>query len=119
MIEADGTRAYAAVPAGLAAGLQVAPLHHIFGSEELSARAGVIAANIPAAYVALNPRDAERLGLGAGETVSVSVGAVRFSAPLTLRPNLAEGVLGIPAGLPGTPFMFVADTGSVARRDQS
>ncbi len=119
LIEASGTRAYAIAPAASDAGLQVAPLHHIYGSEELSARAEVMAANIPAAYVALNPRDAERLGLHDGESVAVSVGTVRFSAPLTLRPHLAEGVLGIPAGLPGTPFAFVAGTGSVAPGDPS
>ncbi|MBK7167914.1 MAG: NADH-quinone oxidoreductase subunit NuoG [Gammaproteobacteria bacterium] len=119
LIEADGTRPYAAAPAPHGPGLQVAPLYHIFGSEELSARAVVTTANIPAVYVALNPRDAERLELKDGDTVSVRVGAVRYNAPLALHPDLAEGALGIPFGLPDAPFAFVAATGSVARGGDS
>ena len=76
-------------------------------------------ANIPAVYVALNPRDAERLELKDGDTVSVRVGAVRYNAPLALHPDLAEGALGIPFGLPDAPFAFVAATGSVARGGDS
>jgi NADH-quinone oxidoreductase subunit G len=119
LIEASATRPYTAPPAPPGPGLQVVPLYHIFGSEELSARAAVMTANIPAAYVALNPRDAERLELKDGDAVSVSIGAVRYNAPLALRSGLAEGALGIPFGLPDAPFAFVATTGSLTRGEDS
>ena len=69
---------------------------------------------MPAPYVALHPREAGRRGLGAGATVRVSVGAVRIEAPLALRESLSEGVVGIPAGLPGQAFAFVAATASIS-----
>jgi len=119
LIEPAATAGYVPVSTDPGSDLAVAPLHHIFGSEELSARAPVTAQNVPAPYVALHPREAARRGLGAGATVRVSVGAVQFEAPLALRESLSEGVVGIPAGLPGQAFAFVAATASVSTGGQS
>ena len=119
LIEPAASAGYVPVASAAASDLAVAPLHHIFGSEELSARAPVTAQNVPAPYVALHPREARRRGLGAGVTVRVSVGAVQFEAPLALRESLSEGVIGIPAGLPGMGFAFVAATASVSTGGQS
>jgi len=113
LIEASATAGYAPATTAQTEGLVVAPLYHLFGSEELSARAPVAAGNVPAPYVALHPADAARLGLVAGATVCVTVGSVHFEAPLAVRDELAPGAIGIPAGLPGQPFAFVATTASV------
>ena len=113
LIEPAATAGYVPVAATAGGDLAVAPLYHLFGSEELSARAPVAAGNVPSPYVALHPREAARRGLAAGATVHVAVGAVRFAAPLALRETLAEGVIGIPAGLPGMGFAFVADSAEV------
>ena len=42
--------------------LLAVPLHHIYGSEELSMLSPPVAGRAPAPYLALGPRDAERLG---------------------------------------------------------
>lgn len=116
LIEASATAAYAipAAPPNHLGTFEVAPLAHIFGSEELSARAPVMADNIPALYVALNPRDAATLGLVESIPVRVSIGNTSFEAPLVLRSALATGVVGIPAGLPGAPFVFTGTAATLA-----
>ncbi len=82
---------------------QVVPLHHLFGSEELSARATPVQERIPQPYVALAKAEAERLGLGEGALLSLRVGGQALCLPLQVRDELAVGLIGLPAGLPGIP----------------
>jgi NADH-quinone oxidoreductase subunit G len=82
----------------------VVPLAHIFGSDELSARAAPLADLIPAAYVALNPADADALDAAEDATLEVSLpgGAVRL--PLQRRRSLPRGTVGLAVGVPGAPW---------------
>jgi NADH-quinone oxidoreductase subunit G len=75
------------------------PLYHIFGSEELSVLSPSIASRAPGPYVALNPRDAGRLGLSDGDEVEI---AGQWRGLVLLRAGLPEGIAGVPSGLPGT-----------------
>ena len=77
------------------------PLHHIFGSEELSMLSPAVAGRAPKPFVALNPVDAVRLGLGEGEVVEVVCDGVSRLLTLVLRPKFPQGTAGLPAGLPG------------------
>lgn len=79
----------------------VVPLHHIFGSEELSARAPAIAGRMPAPYLALHPDDAARVAVRAGETAALVLAGGTHHLPVVLRETLPYGVAGLPAGLPG------------------
>ena len=83
--------------------LRIAPLYEHFGSEELSARAAPIQARMPAPRMALNPADAARLGVGAGELIGVHVAGQTLRLTVQMRPDLAPGVIGVPVGLPGVP----------------
>jgi len=105
LFEPAGGGAYAAPAAARGDELAIAPLAHIFGSEELSARAPVMAAQVPAPYVALHPELAARFGLAEGALARVRAGVVEFEAPVQIRANLARDVIGVPAGLPGLPFV--------------
>jgi NADH-quinone oxidoreductase subunit G len=78
----------------------VLPIHHIFGSEELSARSPAIARLAPKPYAALNPDDAAGLGLKEGEEIEVSLCGMKRRLPLRHLPSLPKGVAGIPAGIP-------------------
>ncbi|MNF28737.1 NADH-quinone oxidoreductase subunit G [compost metagenome] len=82
---------------------QVVPLHHLFGSEELSARATPVQERIPRPYVALAKAEAERLGLSEGALLSLSVDGQALRLPLQVRDELAVGLIGLPVGLPGIP----------------
>lgn len=84
---------------------------HIFGSEELSAKAAPVQSRIPAAHVALNTADAEALGLAEGALVDVQLDGQTIRLPLQRHAELASGLLALPI-LPGVPF---AATGGKAR----
>jgi NADH-quinone oxidoreductase subunit G len=83
---------------------QALPLAHIFGSDELSARAAPVASLIPAAYVALHPADADLLGAEESSNLEVSLPGATVSLPLRRRADLPRGAAGLAVGLPGSPW---------------
>ncbi|HJU04633.1 MAG TPA: molybdopterin-dependent oxidoreductase, partial [Nitrospiraceae bacterium] len=72
------------------------PLHHIFGGDELSSRAPAIAERMPQPYLALNPADAARHGLGVERDASITVGSDVFHLPLRFDSSLPLGIAGLP-----------------------
>ena len=70
----------------------VVPLHHIFGSEELSRSAPAIAELSPEPYVALNPEDAASFGK------EVELFGQRL--PVKIAMDVRPGQAGVPAGVP-------------------
>ncbi|MEE8523049.1 MAG: molybdopterin-dependent oxidoreductase, partial [Thermoanaerobaculia bacterium] len=79
---------------------RIIPLHHIFGSEELSVLSDGIAELAPKAYLALHPDDAADLGIAAGAMVSVTYDGGCLELPARIQPELPRGVAGLPVGLP-------------------
>jgi NADH-quinone oxidoreductase subunit G len=86
-------------------GLRVLPLHHIFGSEELSAKSAPVAERMPPNYAALNARELARLGLAAGQGVRLVWNGSSLSLPVRLDDSLPDGGIGLPQGLPGMPVI--------------
>ncbi|HUP93124.1 MAG TPA: NADH-quinone oxidoreductase subunit NuoG [Solimonas sp.] len=100
-------------PAAPAAGeLRALPLHHIFGSEEQSARCLPIQQRMPAPYVLLNADEAQRLGLNGKARVTVDGQTVELPVH---RAPLPAGTVGLPQGLPGIPFFAGGTVVSVAK----
>jgi NADH-quinone oxidoreductase subunit G len=91
----------AAVPAA-GEGMRLVVLSHIFGSDELSARAPVIAGRAAQPYVAVSAADAQRLALGSRATVTL--GGVSLGLPVQVSPALTTGSVGLPVGLIGLPY---------------
>ena len=89
---------------------QALPLTHIFGSEELSARAAPLASLIPAAYVALHPADAEVLEADENSTLEVSLRGETVLLPLRRRSDLPRGTVGLAVGVPGSPWFAAGAT---------
>ena len=88
--------------------LLAVPLHHIYGSEELSMLSPPVAGRAPAPYLALGPRDAERLDAAEGRPLAVvlhGAGEPRLTLPVRIEPSLPEGLAGLAVGLPGEPFL--------------
>ena len=77
------------------------PLYHIFGTEELSLSASAVAELTPKPYVALNADDAERLGVEAGEQITIKLDGTTYSLPAKITVELPLGIAGLPVGLPG------------------
>lgn len=76
------------------------PLHHVFGTEELSRHAPALQARAPAAHVAVNAEAAERLGVADGAKIEVAIDGASCTLPLRIAPELpghVVGVLGAPA----------------------
>ena len=78
----------------------VLPVHHIFGSEELSRVAPAISKLIPEAYLSVNAETAQSLGVNDGEKVNISVDGVTFQLPIRLNQSLPTRVVGLPVGFP-------------------
>lgn len=89
--------------------LRVAPLYHIFGSEELSSMASVVEERIPSPYVAISAQDAMQLGAQENATVFVRVVNKNLRLPVKISANLAKGCIGLPVGLTGIPA-FAGET---------
>ncbi|MHB0764539.1 NADH-quinone oxidoreductase subunit NuoG [Stutzerimonas sp. NM35] len=82
------------------------PLHHLFGSEETTALAAPIQQRIPAPYVALGEDEARRLALAEGTLLGLEVDGQFLRLPLRILPELGEGLVGLPVGLPGIPALI-------------
>jgi NADH-quinone oxidoreductase subunit G len=91
------------------------PLAHIFGSEELSARAAPLASLIPAPYVALHPADADSLGAEENSTLEVSLRGETVFLALRRRPDLPRGTVGLAVGVPGSPWFAAGATVKLGR----
>ncbi len=91
----------------------ILPLHHCFGSEELSVRAEAIAERTPAPYVAVGRATADQLGLAEGQSIALRLGEFEQVLPVRIHQALADGTAGLPAGLPGLPRVALPMWGEI------
>ncbi|MEO8718706.1 MAG: NADH-quinone oxidoreductase subunit NuoG [Burkholderiales bacterium] len=89
----------------------VVPLHHIFGSDELSVLSPGIAELAARPYLALNADDAAELDLRAGDTAELRLGNALHRLPVRLEPGLQRGIAGLPVGLPGAGTLTLPAAG--------
>ena len=82
---------------------QVVAQYSLFGSDETSARAAVMESRIQPATISLGTEDASTLGLAEGALVSLTVAGSELRLPLSIDPQLASGLVGLPAGHAGIP----------------
>jgi NADH-quinone oxidoreductase subunit G len=98
--------------------LRVLPLQHIFGSEELSARAAPMQTRIPAAYAMVSGNTAQRLNIAAGQSIAFAVGAEKIALPVRVSAAFPDGAIGLPSGIAGVPLIaaggVVTQVGGVA-----
>ena len=83
-------------PALAADEVMLVPIHHIFGSEELSMAAPAIAQRAPQPYLALNPENAP---VAEGRKVRLQVGADTLDLPVRLLAGMPARTAGLPVGL--------------------
>ncbi len=80
----------------------VFPLHHIYGSEELSMLSPDIAMRAAAPCCLLNPADALRIGVVQNETVELTMGGSPMQLTVALSSTVPAGTAGMPARLYAT-----------------
>lgn len=84
---------------------QAVPMHHIFGSEELSSLAAATATLLEQPYVGLNPADAQKLDVRDGVLVKVHNTEFNLSLSVRILDQLPAGLVGLPVGLTGMPYL--------------
>ena len=93
----------------------LAPVYHVFGSEELSALTPGIRDRSPEACVALSEKDMSRLGLKEGEAVTITKEGRSYRLRTRLSPGLAPGVAGVLSGVAGSPVLGLPTWARVER----
>jgi NADH-quinone oxidoreductase subunit G len=93
-------------------------LPHIYGSEELSMYTPGIRELAPAPYIGLNAEDAERLEVREGDLLELWLPWMDTAAPFRLVPSLVTGTAGLPAGLPGLPYISLPARVRLARAEE-
>jgi NADH-quinone oxidoreductase subunit G len=93
--------------------LLVIPLHHIFGSEELSVLAHGVAERAPQPYLGLNPDDMTRLRVREGDEIELCLDGTACRLAAKPMPTLPVGLAGYPAGLPGLPGIALPAWGTL------
>ena len=94
----------------------VVPLHHIFGSEELSNSAPAIVELAPRPYLALNEADARQLNVGPGDEVEAKLANLLLHFKVKVVAELPSGVAGIPVGLLGEPTVNLPVWSRISKR---
>lgn len=84
--------------------LLIMPMHHIFGSEELSARSPSVAQRIPQPYILLNMDDAVAMSLLENYILTFYMGQYEYSLPVKVSNAIPNGVAAVPYGLPEIPY---------------
>jgi NADH-quinone oxidoreductase subunit G len=80
------------------------PLYHIFGSEELSARASAVSKRVVKPYVLIHQSNAEKLKVVEGQNLSFEIAGQSYVLPVRISTIIKPNVAGFPSGLPGVPY---------------
>jgi NADH-quinone oxidoreductase subunit G len=84
--------------------LLIMPMHHIFGSEELSARSPSVAQRIPQPYILLSMDDAVAMSLLENYILTFYIGRYEYSLPVKVSNAIPNGVAAVPYGIHGIPY---------------
>jgi len=93
------------------------PVHHIFGSEELSVLSPGVGSLAPKPYAGLNYDDAQGSSLTEEHEVEISVAGWSGRLPVKIIATLPSGMVALPVGLPGMPWLPLPDWGALRTPD--
>lgn len=93
----------------------IVPIHHIFGSEELSIVSQGVSELAPRPYVAMSPDDAMYLECEEGQEVRLNLADMVLFLAVKLTP-IRRGAVGIPVGLPKLLGISFPQWGRISRK---
>jgi NADH-quinone oxidoreductase subunit G len=79
--------------------LLIVSLHHIFGSDQMSALSKSVAQRVPKPYVTISESDAKNLKIIEGGMLSFDIEKQSYTLPVQISSAMPVGVAGIPYGL--------------------
>ncbi|NND81696.1 MAG: NADH-quinone oxidoreductase subunit NuoG [Gammaproteobacteria bacterium] len=85
--------------------LWLLPLHRIFGSDELSARAPAVAELVSQPFIQLNTTSAHRLNLNEGDYAILSWADTRCEVQVQINDAIPDGCAGYGMDLPGAAWL--------------
>jgi NADH-quinone oxidoreductase subunit G len=91
--------------------LLIVPIHHIYGSEELSEKSNAVSKRVPQPYLLVNKDDAAKLKLSEGEAIEFEMNGQSIKLPVKLSTSIPLGVAGFPVGLPKLSFIECPEWG--------
>jgi NADH-quinone oxidoreductase subunit G len=118
-VEAGTTAYFVEIPAAFEARddeILIIPLHHIFGSEELSSLSPPIAERAPQPYLGFGPDDMKSLQLKDGDKVETVLNNMPLLLPVKCIDTLPQGIGGLPTGLPGLRGIRLAAWAKIPKR---
>lgn len=83
----------------------IVPVHHIFGSEELSSKSASVAKRLPTPYIMINAEDAAGLKIKEAQEINVEIEEQVYRLPVKISTSIQKGIAGLPVGLHGIPFV--------------
>ena len=86
----------------------IIPIHHIFGSDELSREAPAIAELAPEPYIAVGERT-----FAENSEVEISIDGQHFRLPVRIRTELPPHVAALPAGIPPLAGLSLPQRGTI------
>lgn len=92
---------------------QIVPIHHIFGSEEMSVISPAVKERSPEPYICLHPEDAKALKVKESDKVKLNIDNEEFDLMVKIEETLPAGVAGFPIGLPGLNYHELPDWGKI------
>ena len=95
--------------------LWIVPIHHIYGSEELSAKSTSVSERVPQPYLLVNKEDAAKLKIAEGEAIEFEMDGQQLKLPVKLSTSISMGVAGFPVGLPKLSFVELPGWGLLRR----
>ncbi len=84
--------------------LWILPIHHIFGSDELSAKSEVLKERIPKPYVLLSSASKAELEVEEGEKLFFEIDGQPYALPVRLSDALPKGAAALPQGIDSIPY---------------
>jgi NADH-quinone oxidoreductase subunit G len=91
----------------------IVPLFHIFGSEELSARAANIAQLVPQPYALINSQQGAQLNLKENDKILLKVNSTHLELAVRFSNLLPAGTIGYPLGLRDLPYLDLPSAGTL------
>lgn len=93
----------------------IVPLHHIFGSEELSSKCSTIGQRIAESSIYMNSSDASRIGVKSGDLISLDILDNQIKMAVKINESLPQGIAGLFCRLSDVSFMDLPSWGKLSK----